>query len=287
MKFVLYFMTSFYNLNDLFNDYHRIFKERKKEKYEPWEKTAYFNQTIAEIYREDFFFTMLLEVLNLAAFSSNQFTVKDIVNIYNGYLKDKPIDKDDFSYKYLYDLQTENIRGELNDGDEFFKWIGDTTWNKQVNGRLTLTSSKTTNESVVNFIIPEGIACLNSDEIDSALKLILNLFVININYDAVRNDLLDNDYNFMPSDVIKETLNTQKEHAKKMALHRIDEKVFYERENEFHISQHRKTLFQSKIDEAANVSHYILNPKIPQLVKNISVKVDADDAYIDFIRVLT
>ena len=287
LKFVLYFMTSFYNLNDLFNDYVRIFKKRKKEKYELWEKTAYFNQTIAEIYREDFFFTMLLEVLNLVAISNGQFTVKDIVKIYNGYLKDKPIDKDDFSYKYLYDLQHNSFIEENEAGEEIYKWFGKSIWEKKVDGEIILTSSKTTNQSVVNFKIPEEISCLNPAEINTALKLIVDLFVININYDAVSDDLQRNDNNFMPSDVTKETLNIQKEFSKTMAIHRISNRVFYKRENEFHISQHRKTLFQSERDENFNVSHYILNPKIPQLVNNISKKGDVDDLHIDFIRVLT
>lgn len=284
VKFVLYFMISFYNLNDLFNDYIRIFKQRNKEKYELWEKTAYFNQTLAEIYREDFFFTMLLEVLNLLISSKGKFSVNDIVNIYEGYLEEELTTKDDFSYRYLYDLQYSNIKN-----DEYPKWFGTNIWEKKVYGEINLTSSKTTNQSVENFKIPNEITCLNPAERASALRLIIDLFVININYDEVSEDL-KKDKDFRPSELIKETLNTQKKYSKDIAKHRLENMMFYQRENEFHASQHYTALFQSEWNENSSVSHYILNPRISQLVDDISKEAitdELDKLSIEFIRILT
>lgn len=302
LKFVLYFMTSFYNLNDLFNDYQRIFKERKKEKYKLWEKTAYFNQTVAEIYREDFFFTMLLEVLNLSISSKGKFTVKEIVDIYNGYLKEEtkpimPVEESNgeggsrikyaFSYKYLYDKQT---KWDKDIGKKTSDWFGDSTWNRRVDGELKLTTSRKLDQSVENFMIPKEIAHLNSNEIASALKLIIELFVININFDMVKDDLQAKDDNFMPTAIRKKDIHIHKAHTKNLSLHRITDEFFYQKENEFHISQHERTLFQSERDENWKKSHYILNPKIPQLVNDIINEVDPDDTVdldIEFVRILT
>lgn len=253
LEFVVYFMTSFYNLNDLVYDYQRIFTNRKKQEYEVWEKTAYFNQTIAEIYREDFLFTMLLEVLNLSINSNGHFTVEEIKNIYNGYLKNEPISEEDFSYKYLYDLQSNRvIRNELAPGDELHKWFGDRTWRKSMEGILTLTSSKSTSKSVANFLIPKEITTLDSDEVGSALHLILELFVINTNYDAVIKDLSDlketdpdayqSFYNY---EWARNTLNSQKLLSKDIALQQLKSMDFLRTENDFHHSQYRLTLTQA------------------------------------------
>lgn len=317
-------MTSFYNLNDLVYDYQRIFTNRKKQEYEVWEKTAYFNQTIAEIYREDFLFTMLLEVLNLSINSNGHFTVEEIKNIYNGYLKNEPISEEDFSYKYLYDLQSNRvIRNELAPGDKLHKWFGDRTWRKSMEGILTLTSSKSTSKSVANFLIPKDIAKLDSDEIESALHLILELFVINTNYDAVIKDLSDlketdpdayqSFYNY---EWARNTLNSQKLLSKDIALQQLESMDFFRTENDFHHSQYRLTLTQAlplnedkdktKDENSDEVSkkknneddkkedtnienkqyHYILNPQIPELIGSILNEIDREELQIDFIQIL-
>lgn len=136
-------------------------------------------------------------------------------------------------------------------------------------------------------MIPKEIAHLNSNEITSALKLIIELFVIDIDFDMVKDDLQAKDDNFMPTAVMKKDLHIHKAYTKDLSLQRITDELFYQEENEFHISQHERTLFQSEVDENWKRSHYILNPKIPQLVNDITNEVDMDDIEIEFVRILT
>src|SRR5699024_6238986 len=114
--------------------------------------------------------------------------------------------------------------------------------------------------------------------------LITDLFAIEVDFNSVADDMEAKDENFMPTSVMKEDLHIHKAHTKALSLRRLRGDVFYKEENEFHISQHERALFQSGKDENWKRSHYILNPKIPQLISDITNKVDMD---IDFVRILT
>lgn len=285
LKFVLYFMTSFHNLDNLANDYQKVFTERKKVQYESWDKKAYFNQTIAEIYREDFLFTLLLELLDLLIKQEKKLTIEDVTSLYNSYLSDRPTNELKFSYKHLYDRQYNQAFEKITDGSEVPYWYGDGTWNKAVDGKLNVTASKKDNRPVLNFLIPKDVTDLNNEEIESALNFILDLFVIQIDFDSIHNHLNREEVDFLPT-LVKDALNIQKKHSKDHTFYQIQREDFYKKETEFNFSQHFKTLFQAEKDNE-HQPHYILNPRIPILVRQIAITVNAEIPAIKFIEFLT
>lgn len=208
-----------------------------------------------------------------------------MTSLYNSYLSDTPTREHGFSYKQLYDRQYNQAFDKITDGSEVPYWYGDGTWNKAVDGKLNVTSSKKDNRSVLNFSIPKDVTNLNNDEIGSALDLILDLFVIQVDFDSVHNHLNRKEVDFLPT-LVKDALNIQKKHSKDHTFYQIQREDFYKKETEFNFSQHFKTLSQAEKDNE-HQPHYILNPRIPTLVRQIANTVNDGIPAIKFIEFLT
>lgn len=296
VKFVLYFMSSFYNLNSLASDFLKIHKKTDENNFTTWTKEDYINQTISEIYREDFLLTMLLEVLALSIKNSKtdtKITVKKIVSIYNSYLEPKTndvetVNSEHFSYQYYWETQ---YYKELEKDPEIPKWFGESIWNKSMEGKLIIKESrkKTRSTEVANFTIPSDFSNLQIEEYIKAFNMILQLFILNANYEKVADNLNERQ-DYFPTET-KYQIQTLKNAGAELSIARIADFSFYERENEFNHAQYIRTLFQATPDDNKQ-THFILNPKIPELVACISKELkDHDDytdiSYIHFQQILT
>lgn len=251
----------------------------KKESWESWTKTAYFNQTIAEIYREDFFFTILLECLNLAM--TQEDAEKNILSslntIYNDHLN---------YYTKIYKTQYNNFVGDHPEGDEIPKWFGNSTWTKNMEGELTFTRSRSI-EIEDSFTLPGHIVTLNKEEAESAFKLTYELFIINAQEELIRKEIVRNDSGSYSYDIIEILLPLKPDDISKISQERIQQMRYYLIEPDFHRSQHIHTLYQAHTSDAEQRVHFIVNPHIETLMNRFFERFENHPNQVKFIKILT
>lgn len=279
--FLLFFMTSLPNLNNLTADFQKIYL---KPSPEIWEKTGYIHQPISEIYREEFLFALLLEFLNIASFGWEVCTVPSInttdpdvekfQKIYNSYLE---YYTDRFHKYYENKSEDDSIKEPeyipLYRTDQ--KVVKPFVFNKTVKGKLQYPEWKNKHKKYKTYTFPKEITDLSKNDSEQTFSFVLELFILSVNPDLIKKVTTDMSFYGSPSSIRKYS----RESLDRIIANNnenIKDDYIPEVELDVYIEQQNRTL-RNKSSNSENQSeliHYYINPKVQELVDTFTTKLN-------------